>query len=163
MSALLLSRIDTSLLYPPFLERLQAVLDDALSQGAGYWVVSGFRGYSQQEELYAQGRTAKGPIVTNARGGQSAHNFGIAADLVRDGYLERVGLQPDYRPESYNLLGPLAGKHGLAWGGNWRFKDLPHVQWPGLATALQLEPLRQAFELGGLAAVWKFIDDGGQL
>jgi len=158
VSALLLSRIDTTLLYGPFLDKLTHVLDDALAQGAGYWAISGLRTYVQQEDLYAQGRTKPGNVVTNARGGQSPHNFGIAADLVRDGYMERAGIQPDYRPESYDMIGPLALKHGLVWGGTWRFKDLPHVQWPGFVTSEQLEPLRKAYEAGGLSAAWRYLD-----
>ncbi|GAA3318342.1 hypothetical protein GCM10020331_020730 [Ectobacillus funiculus] len=34
-----------------------------------------------KNSLYAQGRTTSGSIVTNARGGQSNHNFGVAVDL----------------------------------------------------------------------------------
>lgn len=154
----LFSRVDTTKLYPPFLAKLQAVVDDLHASGLDYWVVSGFRPYDEQTELYAQGRTKPGRVVTQARAGESSHNFGIAADLVRDFYLERAGLQPDFRPESYDAVGPVAVKHGLVWGGTWRFKDLPHVQWPGYVTAAQLEPLRLAFEAGGLQAVWDVLD-----
>lgn len=158
MSALLLSRVDTALAYPPFFERLEALLDDAMEQRRAYWCVDLFRTYERSDALYAQGRTTPGPIVTNARGGQSAHNFGIAADLVLDGYLDRAGLQPDYRPASYELIGLLAPKHGLVWGGSWRFRDLPHVQIPGFVTAAELDPLRQAFAGGGLRAAWAYLD-----
>jgi peptidoglycan L-alanyl-D-glutamate endopeptidase CwlK len=158
MSGLLLSRIDATKLYPPFLAKLQAMLDELLAQGAGYWVISGFRSYQEQTELYAQGRAKPGAVVTNARAGQSSHNFGIAADLVRDSYIDRAGIQPDYRPASYDILGPAAARHGLVWGGTWQFKDLPHVQWPGYVTAPQLDPLRHAFEAGGLRAVWDLLD-----
>ena len=158
MSARLLSRIDTAQLYPPFLAKLRAVLEEAQATQRSYWVVEGFRSYGRSEELYAQGRTTPGPIVTRARAGQSAHNFGIAADLVLDGYIDRAGLQPDYRPASYDILGHLAPKHGLVWGGSWTFKDLPHVQWPGYVTAAELQPLRKAFEVGGLPACWAYLD-----
>jgi peptidoglycan L-alanyl-D-glutamate endopeptidase CwlK len=158
LSALLLSRLDTSLLYPPLLVKVQAVLDELLACGVAYWAVEGFRTYDRSRELFAQGRTTPGPIVTRAGPGQSAHNFGLAVDLVRDGYMDRAGLQPDWRPESYTPLGPVVAKHGLIWGGDWQFKDNPHVQWPGFVTAPQLEPIRHAFEAGGLAAAWDFVE-----
>lgn len=159
MSGLLLSRIDTDLLYPPFLAKLQALLDEALSHKRAYWVIEGHRSYERSDELYAQGRSKPGPIVTNAKAGQSAHNFGLAADLVLDGYMDRAGLQPDFRPSSYDLLGELCPKHGLVWGGSWVFKDRPHVQMPGWVTAKDLEPLRLLYEgEHSLRAVWQHVD-----
>ncbi len=44
-------------------------------------IISGLRSYEEQDALYAQGRTAPGNKVTNARGGYSNHNFGIAFDI----------------------------------------------------------------------------------
>ena len=35
-----------------------------------------------QDSLYAQGRTKPGKIVTNARGGSSFHEYGVAFDFV---------------------------------------------------------------------------------
>jgi peptidoglycan LD-endopeptidase CwlK len=154
----LLSRVDASLAYPLFLERLTGLLAAASAAGRQYWVVELHRGYARSDELYAQGRTKPGPIVTNARGGQSAHNFSIAADLVLDGYLDRAGLQPSYRPESYDLLGHLAPKHGLVWGGSWKFRDLPHVQMPDFITAVDMAPLRDAFQAGGMDGVFRVLD-----
>jgi peptidoglycan L-alanyl-D-glutamate endopeptidase CwlK len=158
VSALLMSRVDTSLAHPVFLTRLTSLLDEALSQGMAFWVIELYRSYARSDELFAQGRTKPGPIVTRARAGQSAHNFGIAGDLVRDGYLDRAGLQPDWRPESYEPLRELAPKHGLVWGGAWAFKDLPHVQLPGFVTSDELSPLRRCFDSGGLQAVFAYVD-----
>lgn len=158
MSALLLARIDPLQLYPPFTERLMALVEEAEGLGVHYWAVSGFRSYAEQMRLWAQGRTQPGLKVTNAKGGESAHNFGIAADFCRDGVVDRRGLQPDWKPESYATLGQLAAKHGLAWGGDWALKDYPHVQLPGFVTREQLEPLRVAFETGGLTAVWEYLN-----
>lgn len=158
MSALLLSRINTELLFPPFFNRLQDLLDEALAARKAYWVIEGYRGYERSDELFAQGRTKPGPIVTRARAGQSAHNFGLAGDLVLDGFMDRAGLQPDYRPESYELLRELAPKHGLLWGGAWPgLKDLPHVQMPDFVSADDMAPLRAEFSKGGLQAVWTYL------
>ena len=47
------------------------------------------RTHAQQDALYAQGRTAPGPVVTWVKGGGSYHNYGMAVDIVilmdRDG------------------------------------------------------------------------------
>lgn len=45
-------------------------------------VLHGYRSIEEQNALYAQGRTAPGKRVTNAKGGQSAHNFGMAIDVA---------------------------------------------------------------------------------
>lgn len=158
MSDLLWSRIDTTQLYPPFFERAQKVVQQLFEAGKPYWVIEGCRSYERSDALYAQGRTAPGPIVSNARAGQSAHNFGIAVDVVLDGYIDRAGLQPDWRPESYIPLGPVVRANGLIWGGDWVFKDRPHFQVPTFITAADMEPLRQAFAAGGLKSVWAYLD-----
>jgi peptidoglycan L-alanyl-D-glutamate endopeptidase CwlK len=89
-------------------------------------IICGTRSYAEQEALYAQGRTKAGARVTNARGGYSWHNFGLAWDFgifSRDG--SYLGESPAYR-----VLGSLAyGVPGAEWGGEWKsFPDLPHIQ-----------------------------------
>lgn len=152
------SRVDEMKLYPRFLTKVELLLHEAQERGAYFYVISGFRTYAEQSALYFQGRTTPGPKVTNAQFGQSAHNFGIAVDLCRDGNIERAGLQPDYRPEEYEVLRELAPKHGLLWGGSWQRPDRPHLQLPGYVTSFQLEPLRYSYELGGLLNVFMYLD-----
>ena len=102
----------------------RALVKKAASIGITIKVISGLRTYDEQNKLYAQGRTKPGPIVTNARGGFSNHNFGIAFDIgVFDG--------ARYVPESprYKAVGALGVELGLEWGGNWRtIQDEPHFQ-----------------------------------
>lgn len=95
--------------------------------GVGVRIICGTRSYAEQNALYAQGRTAKGPRVTNARGGYSWHNFGLAWDFGV--------FSPDFKKyygvhAAYKTLGALARDvEGLEWGGDWTsFKDLPHIQ-----------------------------------
>ena len=45
-------------------------------------IVQGLRTIQEQNDLYAQGRTKLGSIVTNAKGGQSWHNYGMAVDIA---------------------------------------------------------------------------------
>lgn len=159
MTSTTYSRIDETKLYPPFLAALMAMIAEASSLKTDFFVISGFRTYSEQSALYFQGRTMAGPMVTRAMAGESPHNFGIAADLSRDADTIRAGLQPDYKPESYEILRELAPKHGLEWGGSWaKFTDRPHVQIPNYVTASQLEPLRYSYEMGGLLNVFTFLD-----
>ncbi len=160
MNTLLTARIDTTKLYGPFFSALDALLTAAAAQGHSYWAVSGFRTYGEQMALWAQGRTKPGKIVTQAQGGQSAHNFGIAVDLCLDGYVDRAGLQPDYRPDSYEPLRELAPQYGLVWGGAWVWPDRPHVQLPSYVTVQQMKPLRVEYERTGLLGVFTYLDGG---
>jgi hypothetical protein len=103
-------------------------------------IIQGTRTYAEQNALYAQGRTTPGPVVTNARGGYSFHNFGVAFDvgLFRGrAYVEEGS--------GYTSVGHLGERTGLEWGGRWRgFQDNPHFQYPGLS----LDGLRSRFEQG---------------
>lgn len=89
-------------------------------------IISGLRTYAEQDELYAQGRTKKidEGIVTNATGGYSNHNFGIAFDI---GIFED-GKYLDDSPK-YKVVGALGMQLGLEWGGKWKsIVDQPHFQ-----------------------------------
>lgn len=114
---------------------MAAVRGAMIGTGLEVKIISGTRTYAEQNALYAKGRTAPGPRVTNARGGYSNHNFGIAFDIgiFRDG---------KYLPESkyYDACGILAEGCGLEWGGRWKsFTDKPHFQ---LRTGLTLAQMR---------------------
>jgi D-alanyl-D-alanine carboxypeptidase len=50
------------------------------------WLVTaGLRTIAQQAALYARGRTSPGDIVTYAKPGSSAHNYGLAIDVGLSG------------------------------------------------------------------------------
>lgn len=89
-------------------------------------IISGTRSYTEQDELYAIGRTKElhRKPVTNAKGGKSNHNFGIAFDIgifVGEHYLGESPL--------YKTLGVLGEELGLFWGGRWKgFYDGAHYQ-----------------------------------
>ena len=61
--------------------------DEALTGRAKVRITQGLRTFKEQDELYAQGRTKAGKKVTNAKAGQSIHNYGLAVDicLIIDG------------------------------------------------------------------------------
>jgi peptidoglycan L-alanyl-D-glutamate endopeptidase CwlK len=102
----------------------RALIESAAAVGICIKVISGTRTYDEQNALYEQGRTKAGRVVTNARGGYSNHNFGIAFDIgVFDG-----GRYIDESP-AYKVVGALGIKLGLEWGGNWKsIQDEPHFQ-----------------------------------
>ena len=102
----------------------RALYFKARDNGIAINIISGTRTHAEQDALYAQGRTTGGEIVTNARGGYSNHNFGIAFDV---GVFEGNR----YLPESpkYKAAGVLGMDLGLEWGGNWKtIVDQPHFQ-----------------------------------
>ncbi len=113
-------------------------------EGINARIISGTRTYAEQDMLFAKGRTVSGQKVTNAKGGESNHNFGIAWDI---GIFTSDG---DYLPDSplYDKAAEVGLFPGLEWGGNWRsFVDKPHYQ---LLTGLSISELRERFEEGKL-------------
>lgn len=118
------SEKNISTLLPEVQPMARALVQKAALNGIRIKVISGLRSYAEQDELYAQGRTKPGPKVTNARGGYSNHNFGIAFDV---GVFEGNKYLPD--SVKYKAVGVLGTDLGLEWGGNWTsIVDQPHFQ-----------------------------------
>jgi peptidoglycan LD-endopeptidase CwlK len=87
-----------------------------------------FRSSAEQAALYKQGRFTPGHIVTRAMPGQSAHNYGLAVDVV-----PIVNGKPDWREEDpvWQKLGQIGEASGLEWAGRWHdFPEFPHLQLP---------------------------------
>lgn len=96
-----------------------------------------YRSPQEQEELYAQGRTKQGRIVTHARAGQSKHNFqadGKPASLAADYYPLINGKLADRKTKQeldlWMQLAEAGERHGLIWGGRWQEPktDFPHFE-----------------------------------
>ena len=127
----------------------RGLVQKAALNGIRIKVISGLRTYAEQDALYAQGRAKPGPKVTNARGGYSNHNFGIAFDV---GVFEGSRYLPD--SVKYKAVGALGTDLGLEWGGNWKtIVDQPHFQLrPGWAVDMaekeMLAELRGRFAAG---------------
>jgi len=88
-----------------------------------------YRSPEEQTELYAQGRTKPGPIVTHAEAYQSLHNYkpSFAVDFAF-----RKGKEVFWNEEFFRRFAQIAKSYGLAWGGDWpgRKKDTPHLEPP---------------------------------
>lgn len=90
----------------------------AESIGTPIRITEGFRSNERQNELYRQR-----PRVTNARGGESTHNYGVAFDVVfrKEGY--------DATAAQWKVIADFAKTLGLSWGGDWSaFVDKPHFE-----------------------------------
>ena len=86
-------------------------------------ITQGYRSIAEQNALYAKGRTAPGKRVTNAKGGSSYHNYGVAIDVVE---MENGKLNWN---TDWKKIGEIGVCHGFEWGGNWKtILDRPHFQ-----------------------------------
>jgi peptidoglycan L-alanyl-D-glutamate endopeptidase CwlK len=88
-------------------------------------ITSTYRDAESQAALYAQGRTAPGKRVTNARPGYSFHNFKVAFDFV-----PIVHGKADWNDlDLFRRCGEIAELCGLEWAGRWKkFKEYAHCQ-----------------------------------
>lgn len=107
------------------------------------------RTVSEQNALYAQGRTRPGAIVTNAKGESysSQHQWGIAFDFyLRMDVNKNGSVKDDAYNDSTGLFekaADVAKDVGLGWGGNWKsIVDKPHLylpDWGSTTTKLKAE------------------------
>lgn len=87
----------------------------------------GYRSFDKQNELYAKGRTTSGGKVTNAKAGQSYHNYGLAIDVVEVSPM--YGYKKGYPSSRWDKIARIGKSLGLEWGGDWKsFVDKPHFQ-----------------------------------
>jgi len=121
-------------LAPVFRPYADTFLDALAAAGIEYVVSSTLRPLAEQERLYAQGRTTPGKIVTRAKPGSSAHNYGLALDAypLLHGKLCIAGPDGDEVSDPiWQQYGALARHCGLEWGGDFvSFAEGPHVQMP---------------------------------
>ncbi|KCZ93251.1 M15 family metallopeptidase [Hyphomonas johnsonii] len=111
-------------------------------------IISGTRTYAEQDDLYARGRWGRaGPKVTNAKGGQSNHNFGIAWDVALFEGGRYMDGSATHDAQAYRDLAGHALVDGLEWGGAWRtYRDPPHYQ---VASPYnRISDIRDRFEAG---------------
>lgn len=99
-------------------------------EGIHIIITATLRDVEYQNELYAQGRTKPGKIVTNAKGGLSFHNYGVAFDVVplKDNMTAMYETSGEFG-KVWAKVGTIGESIGLEWGGNWKFKDMPHFQY----------------------------------
>lgn len=122
--------------------KLKAVLIEAIANSPyDFLIVDGVRSAKRQNEIYQEGRTKKGIILTNCDGYIEKSKHQLKEDGY--GYAVDIGI---YNPKLegkidwgninalrivVNHIKTICAKHRIkiSWGGEWKnFKDYPHLE-----------------------------------
>jgi peptidoglycan L-alanyl-D-glutamate endopeptidase CwlK len=115
-------------LHPKVADLCRAFVAKCAAAGIDVLITSTYRDRESQAALYAKGRTAPGPKVTNAKPGQSWHNWRVAFDFVP---IEHGKAQWD-DAAAFRRCGAIAESIGLEWAGRWKsFPEMAHCQFTG--------------------------------
>ena len=116
-------------LEPEVKELAERFIAECNRQGIQLLVTSTYRNFAAQNELYAQGRTKPGKKVTNAKPGQSFHNYRLAFDIVPIRNGKPVWGTSGEDGKLWQKIGAIGVSVGLEWAGNWKtFTEFPHFQ-----------------------------------
>ena len=124
-------------LLPVVKEKALLFKEECEKQGMDILIYCTYRANEEQDELYKQGRSKPGRIVTNARGGESWHNHRCAFDFV-----PLVAGKPAWDDANlYRKAGVIAESVGLEWAGRWvgKLRETAHCQYTGGLTLAQLK------------------------
>jgi peptidoglycan L-alanyl-D-glutamate endopeptidase CwlK len=117
-------------LHPAVRAKCEAHMAACKDAGIDLLVTCTYRDKEAQNILYAQGRTSPGAKVTNAKGGQSFHNYRLAYDVVPMLHGKPVWKTTGEEGKLWQQVGGLGVAQGLEWAGNWtRFREYPHFQY----------------------------------
>mgnify|MGYP003525610018 CR=1 FL=1 len=133
-------------LHPSVREEVKKIVHECntlLTGNSKVRIAQGLRTFAEQDALYKQR-----PKVTNAKGGQSVHNYGFAVDIVLiiDGKTASWDVKKDWdgdKVSDWDECVKVFAKYGWSWGGNWHsFKDMPHFDKIGYSNwrTLQTKP-----------------------
>jgi peptidoglycan L-alanyl-D-glutamate endopeptidase CwlK len=128
-------------LLPEVKERVEHFVNLCKDNGIDLLVTSTYRDHESQQALYEQGRTTAGKVVTNAKAGDSWHNWRCAVDVV-----PLINGKPNWDGSDpvWTKIGELGEQAGLEWAGRWRtFKELAHFQYTGGLTLTDLKEGKQ--------------------
>lgn len=111
---------DLNDLHPYVKVLAEKLIAECKKQGLSPTLTSTLRTMDGQANIYAQGRTKPGKIISHAKPGHSYHNYGLAVDLSFPKHAD------------YAKAGEIGKKLGFRWGGDFKvFSDLPHFEWSG--------------------------------
>lgn len=144
---------DLDELADPFKTKAYRLVAMIANEGLPFRVFETRRSFKRSQELFMQGRTYEqgvlkkvGPTVTNARAGESPHNYGLAVDCIlitKPDHCWYEGHQEDLPKNPWDTSKPLLklawDRYGrcvracdLVWGGGWGSSvglvDLPHCE-----------------------------------
>lgn len=130
-------------------EKAEAFIRACNEKNVPILVTSTFRDRESQDTLYASGRIAPGKIVTNARGGESYHQYRLAFDcypLIGGKPLWEVFDSAGKLLPEWEVMKEAAGSVGLDWSGAWLyFKEYAHFQ---EADCLSIKQLQEKYPAG---------------
>ena len=131
---------DLNDLLPVVKGKAEAFLKACKAEGIDVLITSTLRDKESQAALYAQGRTTPGKIVTNAKAGQSFHNYGCAFDFV-----PLINGKAQWEDTKlFERCGVIAEKQGLEWAGRWKsFTETAHCQYIGGLSLADLQMGKQ--------------------
>lgn len=116
-------------LHPELQEKVKEFQKKCTKAGLKVGISECYRTVKEQDELYAQGRTKPGKIVTNAKGStySSMHQWGVAFDFYRNDGKGAYNTSGRF----FDKVGLIGKSLGLEWGGDWKSPvDKPHFQLP---------------------------------
>lgn len=133
-------------LRPAVKARVERFLAVAAGEGIDLLVTQTRRTNAEQDALYAQGRSIKGAVVTNARGGESWHNWDAAVDVVPMRAGKPVWDTAGDNAKLWLKVGALGEACGLEWAGRWngKLREMAHFQYRG---GLSLSDVRAGKEI----------------
>lgn len=146
--------------HPVLADRITKLYEECDRHNLPIRVTTGLRTHEEQNALFDQGRAIPGHIVTDAKGGYSAHQFGYAVDIV-PGKENMPAFTPDWNAQDmeWKVVLNFAISLNLAEGAQWRaFPDRPHLYLSELPPT-PTDEMRAAYDSGGMPAVWKHFAD----
>jgi peptidoglycan L-alanyl-D-glutamate endopeptidase CwlK len=160
MDALSQSRL--SEVMPVLQDKIHELATVLKPQGIELEVIEGLRSWQESDVLFQEGRTLRNglwvitdvrKVVTNARGGQSWHNYGLAVDVAPEVIDGRI----DWNGSHYQWVAmeKEARVLGLTCGADFkRLIDCPHAQLSGRFPISPDDEVRQIFRNQGMTTVW---------
>lgn len=118
-----------ALLHPKFRQQATDFINDLEAKTGRVWrVAEGYRTFQEQADIYAQGRTKPGKVVTYSPPGTSYHNWGLAVDIapiIFDANGKPKDLDWNF---NFKTIRPIALAHGLQCGMDFPHPDMDHFE-----------------------------------
>ncbi len=142
-------------LHPKISSEVTPCMETLVAKGISIRVTQGLRSFSEQDAIYAKGRTTLsdiscvhvngprkpgtcpehplGATVTNAKAGESYHNYGLALDfalLHKDGSVSWKMNEDSNHNNTADWMEVIVafGKAGFNSGLYWKHPDTPHLE-----------------------------------
>jgi peptidoglycan L-alanyl-D-glutamate endopeptidase CwlK len=134
-------------LHPKVADGVSQMLTEAKARGLSVGLFCGLRTAEEQDKLFN-----KVPKVTNAKGWDSWHQYGLAVDIV---FKDEKGNWTWNEKKDWEGLGKIGEMFGFVWGGRWKFKDYPHFQMTGLVP--NVKEAKRILDEKGIDVLWSMI------